>query len=398
MLFSVSLSGSGVDLLLIVISLIILIGYISEIVFRLTRLPEVLILMGIGILLGPVLGLLPQAYVSVLRGLTPLFGSLALVMIMFNGGKIIKLRKSSVIDSTGYVLAFADTILPGIIIGIFMWLVFQWPLIYGLLLGVILGETSVIMVLPLLKKIKIESRMYNIIAIENTFNSVFSILIFYLLLVPIEGSALSVPAYIQYSVSYISIAIMVGLGAGLGWLLVQNIFKGARGYLASIAIAILLYGFVDFFNGAAVVAVLIYAVIIGNSKAVNRFLKFSRGNETTRAGTAEKDMEFLVRTFFFVLIGIIATLSTYYFIFALVITMLLIVVRKIEVRGILRYENYRDLVFSLMPRGLTVAVLSSIYLATGLAYSQQIFYIAFMVIILTNISFAILARQAARRL
>ena len=61
MLFSVSLSGSGVDLLLIVISLIILIGYVSEIVFKMTKLPEVLILMGIGILLGPVSGLLPQA-------------------------------------------------------------------------------------------------------------------------------------------------------------------------------------------------------------------------------------------------------------------------------------------------------------------------------------------------
>ena len=397
MLFSVSLSGSGVDLLLIVISLIILIGYVSEIVFKMTKLPEVLILMGIGILLGPVSGLLPQAYVGVLRGLTPLFGSLALIMIMFNGGKIIKLTKHSLIDSTGYMLALADTVLPGIVIGLFMWLVFKWPLIYGLLLGVILGETSTIMILPLLKRIKIESKIYNIMTIEATFNSVFSILIFYLLLVLIEGSALSVPSYIQYSISYIGIAIMIGIASGVIWLLVQNLFKGARGYLASIAIAILLYGIVDFFNGAAVVAVLIYAIIIGNSKTVNKFLKFSRADRTRENGTAEKDMEFLVRTFFFVLIGIIATLSAEYFIFALGITALLIVIRKFEVRGIFRYENYRNLVFSLMPRGLTVAVLASIYLATGLAYSQQIFYISFMVIILTNISFAILARRAVRQ-
>lgn len=392
-------SNFQVDLLLIAISLIILIGYLSEVIFRVTRIPEVLILMFIGIMLGPIGGLLPQTYVSTLRSLTPLFGSVALIMIMFNGGRIIKLSRKSLSDGTGYVLALADTVLPGIVLAIVMYFFFSWPPIYGALLGIILGETANIMVIPLLKKISVSPRMYNIMMLETTFNSVFAILIFYLLLAPIGGESTSAVSYLQYSISYISIAVFAGVVIGMIWLFVQNLFKGARSYIATLAIAILLYAAVDFFNGAAVVAVLIYAIIIGNSKAINRYLRFSRPEETKYAVDVEHEMEFLVRTFFFVLLGIIAYISLYYFLFAVVITGILILVRKVEVTGLARIEKkYQNLIFSLMPRGLGAAVLSSIYYATGYPFSQQIFYISFMVIVLTNVAFSVAARKSIRAL
>jgi cell volume regulation protein A len=396
---SVMTSGSGVDILLIAISFIIILGYLSEAIFRITKLPEVLILMAIGIILGPIGHLLPGTYISTLRSLTPLFGSIALVMIMFNGGRIIKLRKESLSDKTGYVLALADIIVPGIVLALFMDIVFGWPPIYGALLGVMLGETSSIMIIPLLKRIKISPKMYNTIVIETTFNSVFAILIFYLLFASVQGVNLSAVSYVQYIISYISIALLIGLLAGFGWLFVQNIFKGARSYIATIAIAILLYGIVDFLNGSAVVSVLVYAIIIGNSKTINEYLNMARLEESKYALAVEHEMEFLVRTFFFVLLGMVSFLSIYYFLFAVAITAMLIAIRKIEVHRILRgKEKYEKLVFGLMPRGLTVAVLSSIFYATGYPYSQRIFYISFVVLILTNIMFGILTRRAAKEL
>ncbi|HUB92398.1 MAG TPA: cation:proton antiporter [Candidatus Saccharimonadales bacterium] len=398
MLLSIVTSGGQVDLLLIAISFIILIGYVSEIIFRITKVPEVLILMFIGIVLGPASGLLPTTYIATLRGLTPLFGSIALIMIMFNGGRIIKLQRRTLADGTGYLLALADTVIPGIAIAALMFFVFKWPLIYGGLLGVILGETSAIMVLPLIKKVKLDQKLYDILAIETTFNSVFAILIFYLLLAPISGTTFSVLSYIQYSISYIAIGVVMGLAAGIGWLLVQNIFKGARGYIATLAIAILLYSVVDYISGSAVVSVLIYAMIIGNSKIINKYLGFRRPEESKYATDVEREMEFLVRTFFFVLLGIISFISVYYFLFALVITAVLIVVRKIEIGGLLRMESkVKDLVFSLMPRGLGVAVLSSIYYATGFPYSQEIFYLSFMTIILTNVAFSLATSRTIKR-
>ena len=392
-------SGLQVDLLLVVISLIILIGYISEIVFKLTMIPEVLILMFIGILLGPTIHLLPTTYMTTLRSLTPLFGSIALIMIMFNGGRIIKLRKKILSDGTGYVLAFADILLSSAVLAVFMNLAFKWPLIYGGLLGIVVGETSVLMVIPLIKRVKIKQSLYEIITIETTFNSVFAILAFYLILAPISGSSFSALSYAKYILSYISIAVLVGLAGGMIWLFVQNLFRGARSYIATLAIAILLYSLVDLLNASAVVSVLIYAMIIGNSKTINKYLRLAREKETKYAIDVEHEMEFLVRTFFFVLLGVISFISIYYFLLGLVITAVLIAIRKIEVGGILPEmdKRYKDFVFSLTPRGLSVAVLSSIYYATGYPYSQQIFYIAFMTIILTNVAFSILASRAIKK-
>ncbi len=395
MAISIITSGVEVDLLLTVIALIILLGYISEVVFRRTRIPEVLILMFIGILLGQS-HLLPSAYVSTLRSLTPLFGSVALIMIMYNGGKIIKVEKS-LPSGTGYLLALADTLLPAIVISVIMYFIFHWPLIYGGLLGAMLGETSTIMVAPLLKKLNLNQKIYDMLFVETTFNSVFAILAFYLLLASISGTSFSAFSYAKYTITYISIAVLVGIVGGVAWLVVQNFFKSARGYVATIAIAILLYAFVDFFNGAAVVAVLIYAIIIGNSEAINGVLKLDSPREMG-SNEVEVEMEFLVRTFFFVLLGLVAVISVYYFIFALALTGILIFVRKVEIEGMMRTEKkYRDLAFSLMPRGLSAAVLASIYYATGYPYSQEIFYIVFMVIVVTNISFSLLTSRTAKK-
>ena len=390
-------SGTEVDLLLVVISFIIILGYLSEVVFKKTKIPEVMILLIIGLVLSQS-HLLPSTYINTLRSLTPLFGSIALITIMFDGGKIIKLDKS-LPSGLGYLLAFLDTALPAIAMAVIMYLVFHWQFIYGAILGTMLGETSTIMIAPMIKRLNISSKIYDILLVEATFNSVFSILIFYLLFSSMSGATFTLVSYVQYTITYISVAVLIGILGGLGWLFVQNFSKGARGYVATIAIAFLLYAFVSFFNGAAVITVLIYALIIGNSKIFNDYFKFNK-NTDEQTTDVEDQIEFLVRTFFFVLLGLIAYVSIYYLIFAAAITGILIILRKLEIGAAMRKidQKYKDLAFSLMPRGLTAAVLSSIYLSSGAAYSQEIFYIVFMVILLTNVVFSIMASRASKRI
>ena len=390
-------SGTEVDLLLAVISLIIILGYLSEVLFKKTRIPEVMILIVIGLIIAQT-KLLPSSYIDTLRGLTPLFGSIALITIMYDGGKIIKLDKS-LPSGLGYLLALADTVLPAIAMAAIMYFVFHWQLIYGAILGTMLGETSTIMIAPLIKRLNISSKLYNMMLVEATFNSVFSILIFYLLLSVLGGTSMTAVNYAQYALTYISVAVMVGILGGFGWLFVQSFSKGARGYLATIAIAFLLYAFVSFFNGAAVITVLIYAIIIGNSKIFNNYFKFNDNTET-ESSDVEQQIEFLVRTFFFVLLGLIAYVSLYYFIFAVAITGILIILRKIEISAMMRkYDSrYKELALSLIPRGLTAAVLGSIYLSSGYAYANTMFYIVFMVIIITNIVFSVTTSRASRKI
>src|ERR1700733_9785855 len=62
---------------------IIFLGIAGSYLFEKTRIPDVLILMGLGFILGPVMRVVDPA---TLRVVSPYFGTLALVVILFEGG------------------------------------------------------------------------------------------------------------------------------------------------------------------------------------------------------------------------------------------------------------------------------------------------------------------------
>ena len=63
--------------------------FVSNRVFAFTRIPDVVLLMALGVLLGPVLGLVPAAE---LDKATKLLGTLAIILALFEGGLELNLR------------------------------------------------------------------------------------------------------------------------------------------------------------------------------------------------------------------------------------------------------------------------------------------------------------------
>lgn len=391
---------ADVDQILAAISLIIILGYVGDAIFRATRIPEILILMSIGIAIGPLAHVLPDSYISTLRNLAPIFSSIALIMILFNSGTAMRIFDKESKGYVGVVLAFLDVALSCLAVGALMHYVFQWPLVYGALLGVIVGETSSVIVLPIAKKLKISKDLYNILIMETIFNSVFSILAFYLILVFITGSNFSPYSYVQYIVDYMSVPVLLGLLTGIIWIALRNTIKVASNYTASLAIAILLYSLVDFLGGSAAMSILVYAVIMGNDQTISKLMHMSSPVSNKKSKFVEREFEFIIRTFFFVFIGMIAILSVDYLIFAVAVTAALLLLRLIEVNPlILRVsKSYRNLTYSLMQKGLGVAVLSSIYYGLGLPYSTEIFSVSFTIIILSNIISAVLIRWSSKQI
>ena len=390
---------------LVAIALIIIIGYISTTIFRRTRVPELLILMLIGIFLVQVLHAVPTNYLDVLRSLAPVFSSLALIVIMFNGSKELKLGDTALRSRDGIILGFLDNLLSMIAVSVFMYYVFGWPLLYGAILGAILGETASIVVIPFIRKVKLSPNIFGAMFAETTINSILAISIFSLLLILLNNQSISALSFTTYMFDYISFAVVTGLVAGIGWFFVADILKGARKYIATLAVAILLYGFVDIFNGVAIISVMIFGLIIGNEKALAEMLKIhAQNNQNNKENDApenangseniqmnekavEKDLEFLISTFFFVFMGMITILSVQYFIYGLLVSVILILVRYLEVRAVL-YKNAneeRKLAFALLPRGVTVATLATILYGLGGIYFIQTFYISFIVIVVSSI-------------
>ncbi len=390
----------NVDIFLAVIAIIIIIGYISKFIFKLTKIPEVVILMLIGISLGHLGNLLPQTYIATLNYVAPLFGTIALITIMFNSSKNIRFGDRASPVGIGLLLAVADVLVVTIVMAVFMKAVFDWPLIYGAILGAILGETTAIVVLPLINNLEINKDVYNMVLTEATVNSAISILIFYLMISFLNGSAFTLSSYSFYIVSSLSIPIVIGAAIGLIWLYITNTVKWANGYLPTIAIALLLYSAVSSLNGSAIISVLVFAIILGNSGVINEYIYKREPQSKEEDNGLEENLEFLIRTFFFVFIGIIAVITVTYLAYALLITAVLIILRYIEVIPIIRNDKkVRGFVSSLVPRGLTVAVLSTIlYSSVGGTYPTQIFEISFMVIIFTNIIASALISNSVRKM
>src|SRR5271169_3875798 len=76
-------------LILGLVGALLILAFVANRVFRLTRIPDVVVLMALGVLLGPGLGLFNLASLS---KATNLLGTLAIILVLFEGGLELDLR------------------------------------------------------------------------------------------------------------------------------------------------------------------------------------------------------------------------------------------------------------------------------------------------------------------
>jgi potassium/hydrogen antiporter len=121
--------------------------------FRWTRIPDVVVLMATGVVIGPVLG---WARADQFKDVTHAFGTLALILILFEGGLDLNIRETISHFPGGLlfgVLAyglttFSDGLVASASLGI--------SRRDGLLAGAVIGCTSSTIVLPVLQQWKAE--------------------------------------------------------------------------------------------------------------------------------------------------------------------------------------------------------------------------------------------------
>src|SRR5688572_23052673 len=123
-------------------------GVVASLAFRRTGVPDILFLIALGVLLGPVAGIVD---VDGLRSVVPFVGAVAIVIILFDGGLEIKLRDLGEGVRAGVFLAFfvfvataASCTLVGHVVGGFPWA-------NAALLGMAFGGAGVLIVIPLVR-------------------------------------------------------------------------------------------------------------------------------------------------------------------------------------------------------------------------------------------------------
>src|ERR1700689_3925598 len=163
----------SVNALFLLIGGIIFLGIAGSYLFEKTRIPDVLILMGLGFILGPVLGLVNPA---TLRVVSPYFGTLALVVILFEGGLGLDLHEliSQFAPATFLTLfTFAGTMAGVAALG---HLALGIPWIAASLLGAVLGAApSPSISIPVVSRMKIPEKRKTLLIPESGLTPVLAV-------------------------------------------------------------------------------------------------------------------------------------------------------------------------------------------------------------------------------
>jgi cell volume regulation protein A len=380
----------------LVAAVIIVLGFLGEEFFNRTSIPDSILLLLFGVLLGPVFRLFAH---EELLAITPYFAALALIIILFDGGLNMDIREAVRNSPRALVLAIAGWILNVIITAAICKYLLGWRLLNGLLLGSIVGGGSSIIVIALIRKLKVTEKIETVLSLESILTDVlctvgaFTAINILLQEVSAEGTAGTIDLYAALgSVSTaFGVGILVGLGFGVAWLVLLEKIKGKpNAYMLTLAMLFLTFVVATNLGGNGALSALFFGLIIGNSRHIARLLKFRTTvsiDENVRDFHCQ--ISFLIRSFFFVFTGLLFSLSSFIpVLIGIVLSVTFLGIRFIVVKmATIKSElkTYETLMTVMFPRGLAAAVLASIPLTSGVPESQVFPEIAFIVILTTII-------------
>jgi len=374
------------DILLILsaISAIIIIGFLGEIIFKKTKVPDVLILISIGILLSSVLGLVEKDIPG-----ASVFTTFALLFILFQGSLSINFKTLLSSFKQLMSLTFLTFILT--VLGIALIATFAgYSLLESLLIGCILGGTSSAVVIPLVAMITLSKDHSSVLKMESAINDVLCI-VGTLTVIKIlqSGEAVAVDVF-RSVLSNFAMAIVIGIVAGIITIVLQYKYESVRkNYMLIIGILIAVYVLVEspVIKASGAIAALTYGLMIGNSKSFVNILNNNKAKNdddetevlSVLSPTAKNfygEISFFVKAFFFVYVGILIDFSDpNVFIIGAVFALVAFSLRPFAVWSVFRKQSMeqkeRTYLEILIPKGLAAAVLAQIAVQSDVLGVQE---------------------------
>jgi cell volume regulation protein A len=388
------------------IGILLIIGFLADFLFKKTNFPDILILLALGFLIGPVLKIIDPSEIA---PYSQLIASLALVVIVFNAG--IEFEFSKVISSaprTLILVVFGVAFSIAAVAAPFHYL-FNWKLLDSILLGTIVGGTSSSIVMPLISRTNVPNQVSSLLSLESVLNSPVVIVIALVLLESTmageSGIALSTVG-IDIVTKFL-LGLSIGVIAGLFWLWILTLLqKEDYNDILTLAVVFLLYFAVEKISGSGVIAALVFGLILGNGVGVSKLLKLRRTAEATEIMKKfTTQIYFLIKTFFFIYLGLIITFGDPMLaVVGIVISLILLLVRYIAVLitsiGNRTLLSSRGILTTMLARGESAAVLVQIVVAAGIAnaaaYPDMIMAIIITTVILSALGILIYGRENNR--
>ena len=359
------------------IGAIITFGFFAEFVFKKTGIPDVLLLVLLGFLIGP--GGMGLADPAQLAAVSPLFTTFALLCLVFDGALSIDLFSLSSGLMPGTVLSFFNYAASVAAVTLVL-LLFDFPFIIALLIGCLVSDTSEAFALPILQKLKPRGIVFTIIALETALTDVFVIVFGVTVIELIKVATFSFQGIVNQIMSLFAVAAFVGIiGAALWIVLDRKLFKENKSYMAAIAFLILLHVVTEFAGGNGALAALFFGLVLKNARTLTSIVRgIGSQNLAERSRAMEGDLgvsvltkdeqqffdeiSFFLKTFFFVYVGMFLNLgSTRPMLIGGAIALAIVLSRQAS-RLLTRkmFREDQDLIASFFARGLAAAAVVQI--------------------------------------
>lgn len=367
-------------------------GFIADIVFSKFKISSVILLMFLGFLIGPLLGIVDVSEGEIIKEIYPIVGALAFILILFDAGtktNVIRLIKTAPKSTAFTIFVFVVTVFS---LGFFLKYIAGMNILSGLLLGAIVGGISSPIVISLVDKLPVSAKVKDSLILESTLTDVLCVLTSVLILKIIIGGGtdFAVNSITTFFVSTFSVSIVLGIAAGAIWIFIlSKMPKNSFFYMLTLAILFFLYSITEYNGGNGAIAVFVFGLLMGHMEEINALINFDNDRKVDKKFLLFQDeVTFFVRTFFFVYIGLL--LSVKYVNFITIYFSLLVLAIAVVARSIGSFIIFKDcdskekiILNSMIPRGLAAAVL-----VTYVGGDVMIMYleeIVFMVILVTNI-------------
>lgn len=381
----------------LIMGAVILIGFTGRLFRDRTKIPESLFLIFLGLSIGPITGLFSA---QTILDFVPVVSTAAMVCILIESGTEFKI--SRITESLGIAVKF--TILVAVLttafITIFLFYIFNWPLPYAILLGIISSGTTTLTAMALLKNTNVIDKIKNLIFFETIFNDFTLIIGTFIVVELIKISDFSLTDITNLFMSELAVGLTVGIISAFFWrhVLLNMNKKKELIYASTLGICFVMYYLVSFFGGSPIIAIFTFSLILANYDQILTILNLSKSQDgfsdyLDKIKAVQTDFGFFIASSFFVMLGMVFDPSVFTIEMLAIgvgIVVLVILARAIATKLISKDDKdvhgHNLLISFMIPRGYVAAVLMFVPLQQGILIPGIANIIIFLIIVSTIIA------------
>ncbi|MBS7634248.1 cation:proton antiporter [Candidatus Bathyarchaeota archaeon] len=356
---------ASVALVFTVAGLIISVGFLANVIFKKVGFPDILFLILMGVIFGPILGLFST---EDLLPVIPVFAALSLMLILFQGGLSMEVHIVLSQSIRATALAFLYAIFATVFVSVFGHFVLEFDWVEALILGPMTAGTSSVVIIPLMSKLKVPEEVKATLSLESTVTDVFNIVLTMIFLQVYLGGTVSLQEATSSLIAKFAIGVMLGAIGGITWIKVLEIVrKQEYTYMLTIAALVLCYAGTEFLGGSGPLSALVFGMALGNYERMRTLgLNIDAASMPTiieKIRDFHDEISFLVKALFFMILGLIYTLNTLGLTYAGIVMAVNLMLRYLAIEIATRNTplyKYRRFMTLMCGTGLANATLSLI--------------------------------------